>query len=139
MVGAIAIGSFSTLSGSDSPSPEINSPTTQETPIPVTQEPPIEVKVKSPAKTSSPEPKSPIIQENTVKVETKSITSTKSEEPELKCHPSYSGCLNPNASDYDCTGGSGNGPYYTGKVQVIGPDVFRLDGDRDGWGCETLP
>jgi len=54
-----------------------------------------------------------------------------------KCHPSYKGaCLNPNASDYDCIGGSGNGPYYTGKVRVVGPDVFRLDADGDGWGCE---
>ncbi len=52
------------------------------------------------------------------------------------CHPSYSGCLKPNASDYDCRGGSGNGPYYTGKVRVIGPDVFGLDRDGDGWGCE---
>lgn len=55
---------------------------------------------------------------------------------EQQCHPSYSGCLNPNASDYDCAGGSGNGPYYTGTVRVIGPDVFGLDRDGDGWGCE---
>ena len=55
---------------------------------------------------------------------------------ELSCHPSYSGCLNPNASDYDCDGGSGNGPYYTGRIRVIGPDVFGLDRDGDGWGCE---
>ena len=55
---------------------------------------------------------------------------------EQECHPSYSGCLNPNASDYDCSGGSGNGPYYTGTVRVIGPDVFGLDRDGDGWGCE---
>lgn len=53
------------------------------------------------------------------------------------CHPSYSGvCLNPNANDYDCAGGSGNGPYYTGRVRVVGPDVFGLDRDKDGWGCE---
>ena len=57
------------------------------------------------------------------------------EEP-IKCHSSYSGCLKPDASDYDCIGGSGNGPYYTGKVRVIGPDVFGLDRDKDGWGCE---
>jgi hypothetical protein len=56
--------------------------------------------------------------------------------PEERCHPSYSGCLNPDASDYDCAGGSGNGPYYTGTVRVIGPDVFDLDRDGDGWGCE---
>jgi hypothetical protein len=54
-----------------------------------------------------------------------------------RCHPSYTGaCLDPNASDYDCLGGSGNGPKYTGKVRVVGPDVFRLDADHDGWGCE---
>lgn len=52
------------------------------------------------------------------------------------CHPSYSGCLKANASDYDCAGGSGNGPYYTGTVRVIGPDVFDLDRDNDGIGCE---
>jgi hypothetical protein len=54
-----------------------------------------------------------------------------------KCHPSYRGrCLKRNASDYDCKGGSGNGPYYTGRVRVVGPDVFRLDADGDGIGCE---
>jgi hypothetical protein len=54
-----------------------------------------------------------------------------------KCHPSYRGaCLDPRALDYDCLGGSGNGPKYTGKVRVVGRDVFRLDADGDGWGCE---
>jgi hypothetical protein len=54
-----------------------------------------------------------------------------------KCHPSYRlKCLKPNAYDYDCVGGSGNGPLYTGLVKVVGPDVFRLDADHDGWGCE---
>ncbi len=52
------------------------------------------------------------------------------------CHPSYSGCLRADASDYDCAGGSGNGPYYTSRVQVVGPDVFGLDRDGDGWGCD---
>lgn len=52
------------------------------------------------------------------------------------CHPSYSGCLRADASDYDCAGGSGNGPYYTGAVQVYGSDPFGLDRDGDGWGCE---
>jgi len=54
-----------------------------------------------------------------------------------KCHPSYKlKCLDPRASDYDCIGGSGNGPKYTGLVKVVGRDVFRLDADHDGWGCE---
>ena len=54
------------------------------------------------------------------------------------CHPSYTGaCLDPNASDYDCQGGDGNGPMYTGRVKVVGPDVFRLDRDGDGVACES--
>jgi hypothetical protein len=54
------------------------------------------------------------------------------------CDPSYPGaCLDPAAVDYDCAGGSGNGPeYVTGPVRVRPPDPFGLDGDGDGWGCE---
>jgi endonuclease YncB( thermonuclease family) len=53
------------------------------------------------------------------------------------CHPSYRGaCLDPYASDYDCEGGSGNGPRYTGPVRVVGPDEFGLDRDGDGFACE---
>lgn len=58
-------------------------------------------------------------------------------EAKRKCHPSYKGnCLKVNAGDYDCIGGSGDGPNYTGRVRVVGKDVFRLDADRDGVGCE---
>jgi len=53
------------------------------------------------------------------------------------CHPSYEGaCLDTTASDYDCRGGEGDGPLYTGRVRVVGPDVFGLDRDDDGIGCE---
>jgi hypothetical protein len=53
------------------------------------------------------------------------------------CHPSYEGaCLDPSAADYDCAGGSGNGPLYTGYVRVVGSDEFDLDRDGDGAGCE---
>jgi hypothetical protein len=66
---------------------------------------------------------------------TVSAGATPSAKP--RCHPSYKlKCLDPNASDYDCIGGGGNGPKYTGLVKVVGPDVFRLDADHDGWGCE---
>lgn len=52
------------------------------------------------------------------------------------CDPNYSGCV-PIASDVDCAGGSGNGPaYISGPVQVIGSDIYGLDRDGDGWGCE---
>jgi serine phosphatase RsbU (regulator of sigma subunit) len=53
------------------------------------------------------------------------------------CDPSYSGaCLDPYASDYDCEGGSGDGPSYTGGVVVVGDDHYELDADNDGYGCE---
>jgi hypothetical protein len=51
------------------------------------------------------------------------------------CHPSYRPCV-PIVSDVDCRGGSGNGPEYTGRVEVIGPDEYDLDRDGDGIGCE---
>ena len=54
-----------------------------------------------------------------------------------ECDSNYSGaCLDPYASDYDCEGGSGNGPYYTGPVTVVGSDHYGLDADGDGYGCE---
>ena len=52
------------------------------------------------------------------------------------CDPNYTGCV-PIDSDVDCAGGSGNGPSYVwGPVRVIGRDIYRLDGDNDGIGCE---
>lgn len=57
--------------------------------------------------------------------------------PSNDCHPSYTGaCVPANVSDVDCAGGSGNGPFYTGRVNVVGPDVYDLDRDGDGVGCE---
>lgn len=55
------------------------------------------------------------------------------------CDKNYSGrCLRPNVSDYDCAGGSGNGPYYVrGPVYVVGSDHYGLDSDGDGVGCES--
>jgi hypothetical protein len=54
-----------------------------------------------------------------------------------ECDPNYSGaCLDPYASDYDCEGGSGDGPDYTGSVVVVGEDHYGLDADGDGYACE---
>jgi hypothetical protein len=53
-----------------------------------------------------------------------------------RCDPNYSGCV-PIASDVDCAGGSGNGPAYVqGPVRVTGSDIYDLDRDGDGYGCE---
>ena len=55
---------------------------------------------------------------------------------ESQCDPNYSGCV-PIASDVDCAGGNGNGPAYVeGPVEVIGRDIYKLDGDGNGIGCE---
>jgi hypothetical protein len=54
------------------------------------------------------------------------------------CDPNYAGaCLRPGASDYDCEGGSGDGPFYTGEVRVVGDDHYDLDRDGDGVACDT--
>ncbi|PWE54026.1 hypothetical protein DEM27_22165 [Metarhizobium album] len=53
------------------------------------------------------------------------------------CNPNYNGACVPVASDVDCAGGSGNGPEYVqGPVTVVGSDVYDLDRDGDGIGCE---
>jgi hypothetical protein len=58
-------------------------------------------------------------------------------EPGGSCDPNYSGACVPIASDVDCAGGSGNGPAYVrGLVRVAGSDIYGLDRDRDGIGCE---
>jgi len=39
--------------------------------------------------------------------------------------------------DYDCVGGSGNGPNYVPEPIVVrAPDPFGLDADHNGIGCE---
>ena len=59
--------------------------------------------------------------------------------PQPDCHPSYPDvCLDPEATDYDCAGGSGNGPEYVrGPIRVLPPDPFDLDREGDGVGCES--
>jgi hypothetical protein len=61
-------------------------------------------------------------------------------EPETgpgRCDPNYQPCV-PIASDVDCAGGGGNGPAYVqGPVRVVGRDVYGLDRDGDGIGCEN--
>jgi hypothetical protein len=54
------------------------------------------------------------------------------------CTPGYSPCLIDHGGDYDCSGGDGNGPYFTqpGVTYVVsGSDPYRLDGNHDGRAC----
>lgn len=56
--------------------------------------------------------------------------------PAEQCDPNYTPCV-PIDSDVDCAGGKGNGPSYVrGPVRVIGRDVYGLDHDHDGVGCD---
>ncbi|HEV7806712.1 MAG TPA: hypothetical protein VGO80_12885 [Solirubrobacteraceae bacterium] len=58
-------------------------------------------------------------------------------EAAVACDPNYAGaCLKADSPDYDCAGGSGDGPEYTGLIQVVGNDHFDLDRDGDGTGCD---
>jgi hypothetical protein len=58
--------------------------------------------------------------------------------PTSNCDPSYPDvCIPIGAADYDCAGGSGNGPnYIQGPIRVLPPDPHGLDGNGDGIGCE---
>lgn len=57
--------------------------------------------------------------------------------PTQKCDPNYTGACVPIASDVDCLGGGGNGPAFVrGPVYVVGTDIYDLDSDNDGVGCE---
>jgi hypothetical protein len=59
-------------------------------------------------------------------------------QPASECDPNYSGACVPIASDVDCAGGSGNGPAYVrGPVRVVGTDIYDLDRDSNGIGCEA--
>lgn len=52
------------------------------------------------------------------------------------CDPNYADACVPIASDVDCAGGKGNGPaYFDGVARVVGRDIYKLDGDGDGWAC----
>jgi len=58
------------------------------------------------------------------------------EVPASNCDSNYSGCV-PIASDVDCASGSGDGPAYVyGPVEVLGIDIYGLDRDGDGFGCD---
>ena len=55
-----------------------------------------------------------------------------------ECDPNYSGACVPIASDVDCEGGNGNGPAYVrGPMNVVGEDIYGLDRNSDGVGCES--
>jgi hypothetical protein len=96
---------------------------------------PAETAAATPTKPRKPRPKPS-------KTETKATKATKKPrprpEPKPECDSNYAGACVPVASDVDCAGGSGNGPeYVSGPVEVTGDDIYGLDADDDGVGCES--
>jgi resuscitation-promoting factor RpfB len=79
--------------------------------------------------------KTPVAQ--VTSVGTKVAKATPKPTASSSCDPNYSGACVPITSDVDCAGGSGNGPaYVSGPVKVIGVDIYDLDRDGNGYGCE---
>nr|WP_269329272.1 PASTA domain-containing protein [Kineosporia babensis] len=78
------------------------------------------------APTADPEPK-PV----------KTREERKPQQENSSCDPNYTGACVPIASDVDCAGGSGDGPAYLSEpAEIVGSDIYDLDADGDGWGCE---
>ena len=50
--------------------------------------------------------------------------------PASNCNPNYSGCVPNSSDDLDCAD-------IKQRVTVTGTDVYRLDADHDGVGCES--
>src|ERR1041384_7280689 len=91
-----------------------------------------------PTQTSTPKPVHRAIHRSTPTLTpsspTKTSSTTKTTTTTSNCDPNYAGaCLRPDVSDYDCAGGSGDGPYYVqGPIRVVGVDHYHLDRDGDG-------
>jgi hypothetical protein len=78
-----------------------------------------------------------LVREVVTKEPVQKVTAIGTKQAAPSCDPNYSGACVPIASDVDCAGGSGNGPAYVqGPVRVVGTDIYDLDRDGDGWGCE---
>jgi hypothetical protein len=86
-------------------------------------------------KTTRPAAPRPVV---TTTVAPRPAPHTTSAAPVRNCDPAYPNvCLRDGIGDYDCAGGSGNGPNYVrGPIKVLPPDPFGLDRDGDGIGCE---
>lgn len=100
-----------------------------------TTAPPVTTAAATPAPTTkAPTTKTPTTRPPATRPPTKQPTTRP---PAGNCNPNYSPCVPNDPVDVDCKGGSGNGPSYVqGPVRVTGTDVYGLDTDDDGIGCE---
>jgi hypothetical protein len=116
-------------------SPAAATPTEAAAPTsdPATAAPATTAAPTTPPVTTAPATKAPTTKPPTKAPTTKAPTT----KPAGSCNPNYSPCVPNDPVDVDCKGGSGNGPSYVqGPVRVIGSDVYDLDRDGNGIGCE---
>jgi hypothetical protein len=91
---------------------------------------------KAPVVTKAPVVKTTTRKATTTRPRTTTARPRTTTKAASNCDPNYKPCV-PIASDVDCAGGSGNGPAYVqGPVYVIGTDIYDLDRDGNGIGCE---
>lgn len=131
-------GSEQTAQAQGQPTPD---PTTTPTP---TAEPTVaQTPTPTPTPTATPTPKpTPAPTAKPTPAPTPKPTAKpkpKATAAPASCSTSYQGaCLKLGIGDYDCAGGSGNGPNYVkGPIYVVGDDIFDLDRDGDGIACEN--
>lgn len=123
---AMAQSTAPALTADPSPAAVTAPPTT--TAVPTTAPP----ATTAPVATTPPAAKAPTTKPPATRAPTKAPTK-----PAGNCNPNYSPCVPNDPVDVDCKGGGGNGPSYVqGPVTVIGTDVYDLDRDGDGIGCE---
>jgi hypothetical protein len=142
-----------TGSGSESPSNQGSEQTAQAqgqptpdpaaTPTPTAEPTVAQTPTPTPAPTATPTPKpTPAPTAKPTPAPTPKPTAKpkpKATAAPASCSTSYQGaCLKLGIGDYDCAGGSGNGPNYVkGPIYVVGDDIFDLDRDGDGIACEN--
>ena len=140
--GIAALVIVGVVNAQNAPEPTATAPpsaaaTEQPTATPTDDPTPSPTPTASPSPSPSPSP-TPVPTVAPTPVPTPAPTAEPTPVPAPNCHSSYQGaCLTPGIGDYDCAGGSGNGPnYVSGPISFVGPDEFDLDGDGDGVGCE---
>lgn len=127
IVGSLAFFGIAAAAGNhSSPTPASPSP-----PPPVITPQPTPKPQPTPS-APAPTPPTPVPQPAPKAVTSKPAPVPQPTPPPSNCNPNYSGCV-PNVS-YDL-----NCPDIGHQVRVIGTDVYHLDADHDGTGCDSYP
>jgi hypothetical protein len=137
--GCASVGDNQTTTAARQTDPSVTTGAPATVPPTVTAPPPTEL----PTTTAAPTTRPPTTRRPTPTTRKPTPTTRRPPQtthaPARNCDPAYpDACLHDGIGDYDCAGGSGNGPNYVeGPITVRPPDPFGLDRDHDGVGCES--